>query len=97
MERFDAYSNYVYTFLSEFNDGDCFDIPNNIKATNIPVFVKLACQYMIETKADCNIIFSDDFSMIKGVISYNQFIEEMITSDEKFIKWKRIKTILHSP
>lgn len=97
MERFDAYASYVYTFLAKFNDGDSFDISDNIKATNIPVFVKLTCQYMIDTKADCNIIFSDDFGVIKGVTSYNQCIGEIIKSGERFIKWKRIKNIPSSP
>lgn len=71
--KFLKYKESVYNMLLNLREGECFDIVLKIRAENQEIFIKCVCCYMIEMRGDCNIIFSDDFSMIKGVVPFNTY------------------------
>jgi hypothetical protein len=75
--EFYSYQEIVFKILSALRPGNIYDIAGNIRPENIGIFIKCACVYMIKTAGDCNIVFSDDYSRIKGIQSFNTGRKEM--------------------
>ncbi|MDR1343939.1 MAG: hypothetical protein LBJ39_01165 [Tannerellaceae bacterium] len=70
-DKFRGYIGIVYFLLNRLEPGERFDICEKVKQANRMAFVKVACLYISETGGNCNIEFSDDYSRIKGIKSYN--------------------------
>lgn len=77
-ERFDAFKKATFNTLSRIAVGEQFLIEERIPRNNFPAFIKVACLYIMETGADCNIdIVGSDSNIIKGVQSWKDYSAEL--------------------
>lgn len=48
LKAYKSYERRVYIMLSEMLPGEVFDIEKNVRESNYDLFIKLACQFMID-------------------------------------------------
>ena len=88
-DKYEAYRKTVFNLLQNMNPGDTFIIADKVKPANQEVFIKTACLYMISTGKHCNIIFSDDYTLIRGVLSYEQETAQQNDFNKRHEKYKQ--------
>lgn len=77
LEKLNAYKERVFKLLGALQEKEYFDIVKNIRVENQEVFIKCVCLYIIQTGADCNVEFTDNFLQLRGIQSYNAGLKEM--------------------
>lgn len=82
-EKFRRYRELVYSLLYSLPEGGLFDICEKVRQENRAVFIKLACLYIAETKGNCSIEFSNDYSRIRGIASFNRYQSETAGAKRK--------------
>lgn len=89
-EKFDHFKNTVYSVLKNMQPGDLFRIEEQVSVKNQPIFIKLACLYILESGWNCNIeITGMESNIIKGVKTPTVFFAEL---RENRIKCQKIKS-----
>lgn len=76
-EKFDKYQATVYEELRALKPGDRFNVVERIRPSNQAVFLKLACLYILETGNACNIEIGNNWDMIKGIQTFNDYQTEL--------------------
>lgn len=66
-ESFHEYRDSIYRTLNGLQPDQSFNLRNNVKPENLELFIKITCLYILEAKEKCNIVFSDDYEIIRGV------------------------------
>lgn len=87
-EKFELYKQKLFELLQSFTPGKEYNIAEKIKSENRELFIKLSCLYMLQTGANCNVEFSNDYSTIRGVQSFNESIKEIETINKMYAKNK---------
>lgn len=90
-DKFAAYKDTVYNLLRDMQPGNVFSVLDKVKPTNQEVLIKVVCLYMIETAGDCNVILSDDYTHIRGVVSFNAEIKGQQEYNELHKTTKSVK------
>jgi hypothetical protein len=76
-DRFDAFKEKTYAVLKKLQPGEQFLIEESVSLRNQPVFLKLACLYILETGWDCNIdIVGKESNVIRGVLTPNEHLAQ---------------------
>lgn len=77
-ERFTAFKTATFNTLKRISIGENFHIEEKVSKNNISAFMKLACLYILETGADCNIdIVGSDSNIIRGIQTWNNYSVEL--------------------
>lgn len=92
-KKFITYQATVYKLLRDMQPGNVFSIPDKVKPANQDVFIKVVCLYMLETAGDCNVILSDDYTRIRGVVSFNAEIKSQQEYNELHKNNKKSKVV----
>lgn len=92
-DKFATYQATVNKLLRAMQPGNVFSIPDKVKPANQEVFIKVVCLYMIETAGDCNVILSDDYTHIRGVVSFNAEIKSQQEYSELHKNNKKSKVV----
>jgi len=71
-ENYFPYREMVYSTLLKIKPGESFILRKQVKKENLELFIKISCLYMLETGMNCNIIFSDDYTIIRGIFPYEK-------------------------
>jgi hypothetical protein len=76
-KRFDSFKETAYNVFRSLKPGESYSVEDNVSVKNRPIFIKLACLYILQTGWECNIdIVGYDSNMIKGVITHTKFFQE---------------------
>ena len=70
-EKFDRYREAVFALLAKIRMSERYNILEQVKVANHGVFVKCVCMYILSTVGNCNVMFSDDYTQIIGIQSFN--------------------------
>ena len=70
-EKFDRYREAVFALLTKIRMSEIYNILEQVKVANHGVFVKCACMYILSTAGNCNVMFSDDYTKVIGIQSFN--------------------------
>jgi hypothetical protein len=88
-EKFYPYQDRVFQILSKMHPGNTYNIIENIRSENREIFVKCVCVYMRRMKGDCNVQFTDDYTSIKGIESFNQERKSMQEYQDRVKRMKQ--------
>lgn len=76
-KRFDSFKETAFNVFRSLKPGDSYSLEDNVSAKNQPIFIKLACLYILQTGRECNIdIVGHDSNVIKGVLTHTEFLQQ---------------------
>lgn len=76
-KKFDEFKLGVYNIFRNLKPGEIFPIEEKVSKPNIPVFIKLACLYQLDTGWNCNIaITGHESNLIKGTQTLTEILKE---------------------
>lgn len=76
-KKFYKYLNTVYTTAEGIKIGQLYTIEKEVKMANRNIFIKCVCLYMIDTGSRCNVEFSNDYSSVRGIQSFDSYRKDL--------------------
>lgn len=88
-DKFNKYLNTVYALVEGITIGQSYPIEQHVKTANRKIFIKCVCLYIIETGSLCNIEFTNDYSSIFGIQSFDSYSKDLVIRSNKLKSMKK--------
>ncbi len=84
-DKFEPFQDAVFKICKGLHPGDTYNIVEKVKEANKSIFIKCVCHYirLNAPKGDCNVEFSENYCIVKGIQTWNDQQREKQSQNNK--------------